>query len=94
MNVTMAANEINPGCEKAGGMEDFLTKHLEQNVREIEEERKLLRALVQNSTSVGVPEKTTAPTTKKQRLPISNNISQISYNTSPSRSCHFTKSYM
>merc|ERR1719445_2694791 len=43
VNISNGHNEM--------GSDDVLTKNLEQNVREIEEERKLLRALVENSNS-------------------------------------------
>lgn len=98
INATKVENNITPENENATGMDDLLTKNLEQNVREIEEERKLLRALVQHSNSVGGPEKararkkSTSDVAKQHLLSISNNINQTSTpNSSPS---HFTKSCM
>ena len=89
-------NDITPESENALGMDDLLTK----NVRKIEEERKLLRALVGNSNSVGGLEKARArkksisDVSKQHLFPISNNINQTSTSSSPSRSCRFTKSCM
>ena len=100
IHATKVEHDISSESENALGMDDLLTKNLEQNVREIEEERMLIRALVQNSNSVGGPEKakarkkSTSDVAQKYLLPISNNINQTSNNSSPSRSCRFTKSCM
>ena len=82
--------------ETATSMDNLLTKNLERNVKEIEEERKLLRALVKTSNSVAESEKlnsrknTSAEVASKNISPISNNI--IRDHNNPSRVTQFSKS--
>jgi hypothetical protein len=83
------------GRGNATSIDEILTKNLEQNVREIEEERKLLRALVENSNSTSGQEKPKnrkKPDVAKQLiLPVSNNINQASTGNSSTRVSYFTK---
>ena len=80
--------------------DDVLTKNLEQNVREIEEERKLLRALVENSNSTSGSDKSkhrrklSADASKQPFLSSSNNINVTLTGNTPTRSTHFSKSCM
>ena len=92
VNISNGHNEM--------GSDDVLTKNLEQNVREIEEERKLLRALVENSNSSSGSDKSknrrklSTDVTKKTFLPSSNNINATLTGSTPTRSTHFTKPCM
>ena len=80
----------------ATNIDDILTKNLEQNVREIEEERRLLRALVENSNSTSQQEK---PKNRKKpssvatqfNVQVSNNINQASTGNSSTRVSYFAK---
>ena len=81
--------------------DDVLTKNLEQNVREIEEERKLLRALVENSHSTSGSDKSkqrrklSSDASKQPLLATSsNNINATLTGNTPTRSTHFSKSCM
>ena len=91
-------NKVNG--ENEMGSDDVLTKNLEQNVREIEEERKLLRALVENSNSTSGSDKSkhrrklSADVTKKPFLSSSNNINATLTGSTPTRSTHFSKPCM
>ena len=82
--------------ETATSMDNLLTKNLERNVKEIEEERQLLRALVKTSKAVAESEKlnsrknTSAEVASKNISPISNNI--IRDHNNPSRITQFSKS--
>ena len=82
--------------ETATSMDNLLTKNLERNVKEIEEERKLLRALVKTSNSITESEKLnsrknpSAEVARKNISPISNNI--IRDHNEPSRITQFSKS--
>ena len=92
VNISNGHNEM--------GSDDILTKNLEQNVREIEEERKLLRALVENSNSSSGSDKSknrrklSTDVTKKTFLPSSNNINATLTGSTPTRSTHFSKPCM
>ena len=92
VNISNGHNEM--------GSDDVLTKNLEQNVREIEEERKLLRALVENSNSSSGSDKSknrrklSTDVTKKTFLSSSNNINATLTGSTPTRSTHFTKPCM
>ena len=92
VNISNGHNEM--------GSDDVLTKNLEQNVREIEEERKLLRALVENSNSSSGSDKSknrrklSTDVTKKTFLPSSNNINATLTGSTPTRSTHFSKPCM
>ena len=82
--------------ETATSMDNLLTKNLERNVKEIEEERKLLRALVKPSNSAADSEKLksrknpSAEAARNNISPISNNI--IRDHNNPSRITQFSKS--
>ena len=92
VNISNGHNEM--------GSDDILTKNLEQNVREIEEERKLLRALVENSNSSSGSDKSknrrklSSDVTKKTFLPSSNNINASLTGSTTTRSTHFSKPCM
>ena len=92
VNISNGHNEM--------GSDDILTKNLEQNVREIEEERKLLRALVENSNSSSGSDKSknrrklSTDVTKKTFLPSSNNINASLTGSTTTRSTHFSKQCM
>ena len=83
--------------ETATSIDNLLTKNLERNVKEIEEERKLLRALVKTSNSVAESKKLnsgknpSAEVARKNISPISNNI--IRDHNNPSRITQFSKSF-
>ena len=83
-----------------GSDEDVLAKNLEENVREIEEERKLLRALVQNANLTSGSDKSkhrrklSADVTKKTFLSSSNNINATLTGSTSTRSTHFSKPCM
>ena len=89
---TQAENIKKPNGINATGVNYTLTKNLEQNVKEIEEERKLLRALVKNSSTMCGEEKTksyqySTPDIAQPLLSTPTSIKQVSSSSSP-RSCH------
>ena len=90
-------SENGMGKGNATSIDDILTKNLEQNVREIEEERKLLRALVENSNSTSGQEKPknrkkpSSDVAKQLIIPVSNNFNPASTGSSSTRVSYFTK---